>query len=170
MKAEIDGTKFAFKDARVPRVKKPLSRLQLLAGEQTTDINENHAQTPHEHHRVNTYYRSLDKVITEMSARFEGNDQDILCALGDTVLNGSPSTTSVEMVSALYGVDKDLLDAEKSMFVASRHFLFGGTIFQCLPTHEDISAHNDGARALKQHCNNQHRERIYQQGYHQQHG
>ncbi len=33
MKAEIDGTKFAFKDARVPRVKK------------TTDINENHAQT-----------------------------------------------------------------------------------------------------------------------------
>ena len=86
------------------------------------------------------------------------------------MLNGSPSTTSVEMVSALYGVDKDLLDAEKSMFVASRHFLFGGTISQCLPTHEDISAHNDGARALKQHCNNQHRERIYQQGYHQQHG
>ena len=119
MKSEIDGTKFAFKDARVPRVKKPSSRLQLLAGEQTTDINENHAQTPHEHHRVNTYYRSLDKVITEMSACFEGNDQDILCALGDTVLNGSPSTTSVERVSAFYGVDKDLLDAEKSMFVES---------------------------------------------------
>ena len=100
MKAEIDGTKFELKNARVPRVKKPSSRLQLLAGEQTTDINEN---PPCQYHRVNTYYRSLDKVITEMSARFGGNDQGILCALGDTVLNGSPSTTSVERVSAFYG-------------------------------------------------------------------
>ena len=64
MKAEIDGTRFAFKEAKAPRVKKPSSRLQLLAGEQTTDTKEKHAQSPHEHHRVNTYYMSLGKVIT----------------------------------------------------------------------------------------------------------
>ena len=42
----------------------------------------------------------------------------------------SPSNTSVEMVSAFYGVDKDILDAEKSMFVASTS---GSTGDQCSP-------------------------------------
>ena len=35
--------------------------------------------------------------------------------------------------------------------VDSRHFLFGGTIVQCLATQEDVTAHNDGTRAPKQH-------------------
>ena len=65
-----------------------------------------------------------------MSVRFERNDHDILCALGDTVLNVSPSNTSVEMLSAFYCVDNYIFDAEKSMFVVSAS---GSTGDQCSP-------------------------------------
>ena len=46
--------------------------------------------------------------------------------------------------------------------VNSRQFLFGGMIVQCFTTHGDISAHNDGARAPKQHCNHKHQTRIHE--------
>ena len=31
------------------------------------------------HHRTNTYYASIDKVLSELELRFSGNDQEILC-------------------------------------------------------------------------------------------
>ena len=38
------------------------------------------------------------------STRFKGTGQDIQCALGDTVLNESPSIASAEIVSAFRGL------------------------------------------------------------------
>ena len=32
------------------------------------------------HHRTNTYYASIDKVLSELELRFSGNDQETLCA------------------------------------------------------------------------------------------
>ena len=58
------------------------------------------------------------------------------------MLNESPSNASVEMVSAFYGVDKDLLDVEKSMFVACTS---GSSSDQCSPplnAATDIVSHN----------------------------
>ena len=38
---------------------------------------------PEDYHRTNTFFTSLDKVLGETENRFSGNDQDVLCALGN---------------------------------------------------------------------------------------
>jgi hypothetical protein len=81
------NSKITFREAKVQR-KKPSRRLQALVGE-VININTVN-QTPHEHHRISTYYASLDIVLTEMKSRFERNDQEVLCALGDIVLIEHP--------------------------------------------------------------------------------
>ena len=45
---------------------------------------------PEDDHRVNTFSTSLDKVLTEIQNQFSGNDQDVLCALGDVSLESFP--------------------------------------------------------------------------------
>ena len=47
--------------------------------------------TPMQHHQINTYYNSLDKLLAELVSRFESNDQDVLCALGAVVLEEAPT-------------------------------------------------------------------------------
>ena len=51
-----------------------------------------------------------------MKTRFNRNDQEILCALGDVVLNENPLQRNFEMVAEFYSVDKDLLEVEKDMY------------------------------------------------------
>ena len=56
----------------------PSRCLQVLVGE--------HVQRPKQltlesYHRTNTYYASINKVLSELELRFSGNDQEILCAL-----------------------------------------------------------------------------------------
>ena len=56
----------------------PSRCLQVLVGE--------HVQRPTQltlesYHRTNTYYASINKVLSELELRFSGNDQEILCAL-----------------------------------------------------------------------------------------
>ena len=93
LRVEVRDSKITFLEANVPR-KKPSRRLQALVGEV---INANTInQTPQEHHRINTYYASLNIVLTEMKSGFQGNDQDILCALADVVLNEHPSQINIE--------------------------------------------------------------------------
>jgi hypothetical protein len=72
------GSRFVFKEARAPR-NKPSRRLQALIGE-STFTNTACVTTPKAHHRINTFYLSLDKVLRKMKPRFD-NDQEILCAL-----------------------------------------------------------------------------------------
>ena len=102
----IQGTRFLFKEARVPRRKKCH-----IVGESTTDVPLN--LTVKVYHRISTYYSSLDKVIVEMQSRFAGNDQEILCALGHVILH---LDASYEVVSSHCGVDLDILKAEKQIY------------------------------------------------------
>ena len=55
VKSWIVETEFSFRDARVPRTVK-------------------NATTSESHHRINTYFLSLDKVQGELKVRFDEND------------------------------------------------------------------------------------------------
>ena len=69
IKKEIIGGDFIFKEAKSPR-NKPSRRLQALLGESTSVTNAQYVTTPKTHYRVNTFYRSLDKILNEMKTRF----------------------------------------------------------------------------------------------------
>jgi len=97
---EVKNTRFTFKEARTPR-KTPSRHFQALVGELSTAPL---LQTAKDYYRINTYYRSLDKVICEIKSRFDGNDQDILCALGEIVLSDAPSQESFHTISIFYGI------------------------------------------------------------------
>ena len=85
-----------------------------LVGESAMEVPLD--QTAKDRHRISTYYSSLDKVIVEMESRFNGNDQDILCALCYIVLNPDASDEHYQLVASHYGVDLDLLKAEKAIY------------------------------------------------------
>ena len=104
------------KSNRAPRRK--LSRqLQALIGEESSDDLQPSEPTAESHYRITTYYQSLaDKVLLEMKSRFEGNDQDILCALADVVFNAVPSDKNLALVSSFYTLDMAILTAEKAIF------------------------------------------------------
>ena len=80
----IDGQGFQFKEPKLPRRKRPSKRMQALVGElpETTQC-----ESVEDHFRINTFFNGLDKVITEMSVRFTGKDSDVLCALGNVVMD-----------------------------------------------------------------------------------
>ena len=105
IKIGIKGTQFTFRDAKVPRTR--LSRrLQSLTGETPAGANDSSQQTVKDHFRITVYYTSIDKVASELQSRFEGNDQEVLCALGEIVFRRSPSIDNIQTVSNFYGVDR----------------------------------------------------------------
>ena len=69
-----------------------------------------------EYHRVNTFFTSLDNVLAEIENRFSGNDQDVLCALGDVTLSDSPPSDRFDLVTGYYNFDKELLQADQRLF------------------------------------------------------
>ena len=82
---------FDLSSARAPR-QTPWRRFQALVGE--------HAQrqtqlTSESHHRINTCYASIDKVLSELELRFSGNDQEILFALGNIYHSETPDKESL---------------------------------------------------------------------------
>ena len=116
MKSWIAESDYLFRDASVPR-RQPSTRLQMLVGE--TDQNASAAgppSKPEEHHRVNTFFTSLDKVLAEIENRFSGNDQDVLFALGDVTESDSPASDSFDLVAGYYNFDKELLQADQHLF------------------------------------------------------
>ena len=81
---------FLFRDARVPR-----RQLSMCLQTGTSPLRK-----PEDHHRVNTFYTSLDKkVLAEIEIWLNGNDQDVLCALGDITLSDSPTIDSFDLVA-----------------------------------------------------------------------
>ena len=110
----IEGTKFTLGDAKVPRTR-PSRPLQGLTGETPAAANDSSQQTAKDHFRI-TDYTSIDKVVSELQSRFEGNDQEVLCALGEIVFSHSPSINNIQTVSDFYGVDSEMLSSEKSIF------------------------------------------------------
>ncbi len=53
-----------------------------------------------------------------MKSRFRNHDQDILCAPAEVVskINTSPKSLALHMVSSFYGLDIEILAAEKEIF------------------------------------------------------
>ena len=112
----LSNTGFELREARVPR-HRPSRRLQALVGESSKDHVE---VTSESHHRVNTYYPSIDKVLSELELRFSGNDQDIIHALGDVCQNKDPKVESFALVAQFYGIDQEILQVEQKMFTSFR--------------------------------------------------
>ena len=112
----LSNTGFELREARVPR-HRPSRRLEALVGESSKDHVE---VTSESHHRVNTYYPSIDKVLSELELRFSGNDQDIIHALGDVCQNKDPKVESFALVAQFYGIDQEILQVEQKMFTSFR--------------------------------------------------
>ena len=112
IKEEIEGTEFTFKDANVPRTK-PSRQIQALVNESPEVNDGTQRQTAEDYFRITCYYASIGKVVAEMRARFEGHDQEVLCALADVVFNSSPSDANINLVSNFYGLDSELLNFRK---------------------------------------------------------
>ena len=99
------NSQFELQEARAPR-QKPPRLLQAFVGE--------HAQrqtqlTPESHHRINTCYASIDKVLSELELRFSRNDQEILCALGNICHSETPDKESFSRVAKYYKIDGEIL-------------------------------------------------------------
>ena len=71
-------------------------------------------------HRFSIFFTSLDKVLTENENGFGGNDQDVLCALGDITLSDSPTSDSFDLVVRYYNLEKELLRQTNAFSVNSR--------------------------------------------------
>ena len=105
----IKSTKFAFRDAKVPRTR-PSCRLLGLTGKTPAAANDSSQQTAKDHFRITGYYTSIDKVVTiNFNQGLKGNDQEVLCALGEIVFSRSPSINNIQTVSNFYGVDSEVL-------------------------------------------------------------
>ena len=116
MKSWISDSEFSFCAARMPR-RQPSSCLQASVGETVQNVSAAPPPLkPEDYHRVNTFYTSLDKVLAEIETRFSGNDQDVLCALGDITLSDSPTSASFDLVARYYNLDRELLQADQRLF------------------------------------------------------
>ena len=114
IKKWLTNSQFELREARAPR-QTPSRRLQALVGE--------HAQrqtqlTPESYHRINTYYASIDKVLSELELRFRGNDQEILCALGNICNSETPDKESFSRIAKFYNIDGEILEAEQKMYAS----------------------------------------------------
>ena len=115
IKKWLTNSQFELRETRAPR-QTPSRRLQALVGE--------HAQlqrqlTPESHHRINTYYASsIDKGLSELELRFSGNDQEILCALGNICNNEIPDKESFSRIAKFYNIDGEILEAEQKMYAS----------------------------------------------------
>ena len=116
MKKWLTNSQFELREARTPR-QTPSRRLQALVGE--------HAQrqtklTPESYHHIKTYYASIDKVLSKLELWFSGNDQEILCALGNICHSETPDKESFSRVAKFYEIDGDILEAEQKMYASFR--------------------------------------------------
>ena len=71
-----------------------------------------------------SYYASIDNVLSELELRFSGNDQEILCALGNICHSETPDKESFPRVATFYKIDGEILEAEQKMY-ASFHRVRG---------------------------------------------
>ena len=71
-------------------------------------------------HRINIYYASIEKVLSKLELRFSGNDQEILCALGNICHSETPDKESFPRVAKFYEIDGEILEAEQKMYTSFR--------------------------------------------------
>ena len=99
----------------MPR-RQPSTRIQALVGENQNASATGPPSKPEDYHRVNTFFTSLDKVLSKIENRFNGNDQDVLCALGDVTLSDSPASDSFDLVAGYYNLDKEVPQVDQRLF------------------------------------------------------
>ena len=110
IKKWLTHSQFELREARATR-KTPSRRFQALGGE--------HAQrrtqlTPESHHRINTYYASIDEVPFELKLRFSGND------LGNICNCETPDKEGFSCIAKFYNIDGKILEAEQKMYASFR--------------------------------------------------
>ena len=64
--------------------------------------------TSESHHRMNTYYASIDMVLTELQPRFREKEQEIICALGNICYSETPNKESFFRVPKFYKIDDQI--------------------------------------------------------------
>ena len=116
IKKWLTNSQFELREARAPR-QMPSRRLQALVGEHGQRQTQ---LTPESYHRINTYYASIDKVLSELELRFRGNDQEILCALGNICNSETPHKESFSRFAKFYNIDGEILEAEQKMYASFR--------------------------------------------------
>ncbi|CAH3158176.1 unnamed protein product, partial [Porites lobata] len=68
-------------------------------GETPAAANDSSQQRAKDHFRITVYYTCIDKVVSELQSRFEGNDLGpVLCALGEIVFSRSPSINNIQTI------------------------------------------------------------------------
>ena len=68
--------------------------------------------------------RPSTRCLSELELRFSGNDQEILCALGNICHSETPDKDSFSRVAEFYKIDGEILEAEQKMY-ASFHRVHG---------------------------------------------
>ena len=61
---------------------------------------------------MNTYFTSLDRVLSEMGHRFNEEDQSILTSLSSLIFSETPEEEAFTAVADFYRLDKDLLQVD----------------------------------------------------------
>ena len=113
IKKWLTNSQFKLREARAPR-QTPSRRLQALVG---GDAQRQTQLTPESHHRINTYHASIDKMLPELELKFSGNDQELLCALGNTC-NSRPDKERFSPIAKFYNMDGEILEAEQKMYAS----------------------------------------------------
>ena len=102
-----------FQDPILPRARKPSTRQQALVGEDSTD----HYQPPDASSKYRIeFYSGMDAVLGELRYRFQGRDNDMLCALGHVCLSEEVTENHFSTVAEFYKVNLELLKCEHRLF------------------------------------------------------
>ena len=59
-------------------------------------------------------------MLSELELRFSGNDQEILCALGNICHSETPDKESFSRVAKFYEIDGEILEAEQKIYASFR--------------------------------------------------
>ena len=59
-------------------------------------------------------------MLSELEVRFSGNDQEILCALGNICNSETPDKESFSSIATFYNIDGEILEAEQKMYASFR--------------------------------------------------
>ena len=59
-------------------------------------------------------------MLFKLELRFSGNDQEILCALGNICRSETPDKESFSRVTRFYKIDVEILEAEQKMYASFR--------------------------------------------------
>ena len=107
IKKWLTNSQSELREARAPR-QTPSHCLQ-AGGCHTRE----HAQS---HHRINTYYASIDEVLSELELRLRTNIQEILCALGNICNSETLDKESFSCIAKFYNIDGEILEAEQKTY------------------------------------------------------